>query len=221
MAKSKKLEGKVIKAMRENRLFRTEAFRLGKGFVGDYEVLNVRTFHTPQNEGDAIDNFTLECKSENRIANISGYQIANARVLSDKKIKADTIDGKEGVYKREDVADEIASSVPFHTKMEDGGFEFSDKLTVVGAFVNVDENNKPLIPMSRYKGYAAVLKHHQTEIGDPEAFMTREEFKGYLESDVEIKGVPATLKTLELAGSLKEDDEAAWSFTLMLADNEE
>lgn len=218
---NKTLSNKVVATMRENGWLRSEGFALREGFAGKFEILNVRTFKT--NDSTKIDNFTLECEAPNGKANLSGYQVANARVIESDEIEVEGVAGKKNIYDRESIKDIIASSVPLHSKFEDNvDYTFEQDLNVVGAMVILDETTKkPLIPMRRYKYYTQVLNHHRKIVEDSKAFMSRQDFRDYLSSEEAITGVPAETKEMVLGGNAKDTDESIWSFTLLVADKKE
>jgi hypothetical protein len=217
---SKSLAASVITTMRANGLLRTDGFSLREGFVGEYTVDKVTPFKARE-KSESDDNFRVECTTSKGKANLSGFQVANARVFPSADLKAAQIAKAPGVYTAESLKEEIASSILFNSKFEaDVEFPFPAKLKVIGAMVNTDESGAPLIPLRRYKHYNAVLKHHQKEVNDATAFMTREEFAGYLKVQGEKRpaGVPADYVKPALSGNLKADDMSLWSFTLLLTD---
>lgn len=217
----KSISSALIKALREKGWLRTERFSLKGSFAGLFEIIKVRIFASPivdGKENEKVDNFSLECKAPNGLASLSAYQVANMRIIKDD-ITAKPVDGKDAIYFADEIQDVVSNSVPFHSKFDDEtGYEFKHPLNVVGAMVTKGEDGKPLIPLNRYKYYNAVLAHHQKTIGDPKAFLTRQDFKDYLASDVVIPGVPSTVSTMTLANGNKADDEGLWSFTLLVKD---
>ncbi|MCK5017779.1 MAG: hypothetical protein KAS32_12010, partial [Candidatus Peribacteraceae bacterium] len=181
-------------------------------------VKNVREFKS--RGADENNNFVVECKAPNGLANISGFQIGNARMLKEG-IKAKSIEGAEGVYTQESIKDILSNSVLFNTLIiDDQPLKLPDELNVVGAFVNMDADEKPLIALRRYKGYNQCLNHHRTLVGDDETFMSRDDFKSYLGITGEGRpaGIPDNLKTLTLNAGLDATDMSLWSFNLLLED---
>jgi len=221
---TRELNSNVITLMRDKGWLRTEGFALRVGFAGVFEVKNVREYKSVNdNTAGKIDNFTLECKAPNGLANLSGYQISNARIIDMSKIDKEPVEGKPDIFYRDEIQDIIANSVPFHTKFEDDEtFAFEETLYVVGAMVTRDEETKkPLIPLRRYKYYNQIVNHHRLEMGDDEAFVSRQEFRDYLAGSAKIAGIPEDQKKMTLSGTTKADDESAWSFILLIADTKE
>lgn len=216
MGTTRTIDSNVISKMRDEGGLRRESFRLKADFAGVYAVNNVRAY---KNGGEENNAFTVECTGENGTENISGFAFANARVLTDAKIEAKPI--KDAVYKSEDIKDHLANAVFMNSLFEDDAdYVIPEKIKIIGAAVNVDEDDKPLIPLSRYKYYNQCLRHHRTVVGEKEAFMSRDEFTAYLKDMTESRpsGVPETVKNLTLPESMKEDDMTNWSYTLLLAD---
>lgn len=218
----KKISGQLVKVLREKGWLRTAGFALKAGFAGVFDVIKLRPFASQNAEDkNKVDNFTLECTSPIGMANLSGYQVSNMRIIKDE-IKAEPVAGKAGIFFEDEISEVIANSVPFHSKFDDSeGFEFGDKLNIVGASVRKGEDGKPLIPLRRYRYYQNVSNHHQAKMGNKEAYVTRQEFMDYLAGDEEIAGVPADATTMTLAGGNKADDESLWSFTLLVKDEVE
>lgn len=217
---SRKLNVVLIDAMRDNNAFRTDGFSLREGFAGDYQVEKVAPFKSRRAKNGEADNFTVTCKSPKGIALLSGFQIANARILATDVLKAAPV--KAGVWYQDEIKDEINQSVVFNSLFKDNtDYEFPATLKIVGASVIRDEATKqPMIPMRRYKYYQQCLNHHRNVVKDPEAFMTREEFAAYLKVTGENRplGVPEEVKIPTLSATTKADDMGNWSFTLLLAD---
>jgi hypothetical protein len=225
--KTNQLDATLVKTMRKNGLLRTEGFGLFDGFIGEYEIRNIRPFKSRSaSDDDDVDNFAVDVKTPiGGSASISGFQISNARLL-----KGD-FDGKtinedaKGIYFQDEVSDKLQDSVLFNSQYDDDeGFNFPNKLEVVGAVVIKDEDSgKPAIPLRRYKHYSQVLRHHRKVTQEPNAFLTRDDFKSYLKmsGDNRPVGLPEDYKKPELANSVKADDMSNWTFTLLVKDTNE
>jgi len=222
MSKNLIVSSDLTSVMRDKGVFRTEGYQLREGFVGTYEVNKIVPFKSRGSE--KADNFRVSCKAPNGVAELTGIQVGNARIVAKDSIKATPVMGKAGIFFQDEIQDAIANSVLFNTLIDsENDFPFPEKLHVVGAAVIKGEDNKPLIPMRRYKHYQQALIHHREVVKDEKAFMTRDEFQAYLKATGEARpaGIPENYKVPELVSSVKADDMANWSFTLLLADKAE
>lgn len=215
----RQIKSEIIESMRENGWLQADWFQLKNGFNTTYEVKNVRD--TKSRGSKVVDSFTLECKSELGHANISGSAFANARVLDNAAIDAESVAEFDGVYNEEDIQDSINNAIRMNSRFEEGEeYSIPKKIKIVGVGVRMGEDGNPEVPMSRYEHYQKVLAHHRKVVGDDEAFMRREEFADYLAAtgDDRPAGVPETATKMQLPKGIKADDPRNWRTTLLLAD---
>lgn len=217
----------VVSALQDRGLLRTDGYVLHDGFAGIYEFRKLNLFKSATADGtmsETDNNFSVECKAPKGVANLTAFALLNARLV-EAPIAKESKSGKPGIFYADEIKDELQGSVPFHTavKDSDGNINLPEKIEVVGASVPVDEDGKPLIPLRNYKYYNQVLKHHREQMNDKNAFITRQEFKDYLQVEGEKRpaGVPTSIKTLQLNAGREVTDPALWTFNLIVKDVKE
>ena len=105
MSEKRTIDYSLIEKMRENNAFRVDVFRLHDGFAGEYTV--EKAVATKTRNSDEENSFNVHCKSDKGRAVISGFQIANARILASADIKATPVSDKAaGIYFQDDLKDE-------------------------------------------------------------------------------------------------------------------
>ena len=218
-AEKRTLSGLVIAAMRAAGWLRNDGYRLKDGFN---KILTINEVKESKTRGaKEMNNFRIMGTTEDGPVSLPGSIIANARLVADTNIEAGAV--VEGVWYREAIADVMQGSQVFNEAkgMDEDDFEFPEKLQIVGAVVDEDPDveGSPRFPLRSFKYYNQVLRHHRKITGEDDAFMTRDEFKGYIEAETDRpKGVPESYKELELLDSIKKNDMRNWQFTLLLAD---
>ena len=220
MSKTRILSAAIIAAMRDAGWLRNDGYRLKDGFN---KVLTIEDVKASKTRGAKQDNnFRIIGTTEDGHVTIPGAIIANARLLPDSvNIKLDSV--KPGVWYRENIEEALAASQVFNEAkdMNDEDYEFPEQLEIVGAMVDEDPDIEgfPRFPLRSFKHYNTVLRHHRKLVGDDSEFMTRDEFKGYIEaSEDRPKGVPASYTKLELVDSIDKEDMRNWQFTLLVKD---
>lgn len=211
------LSGAVIDAMRSAGWLRSDGYSLKEGFTGVHQVTDV--VETKTRNATALNNFMVHCKAENFSGVIPGSVIANARIIEsvDELKDATPVDGVKSIFFSESIEGVMNSSVIFNEaeQLGESGYILPESFTVVGAVVTKNEDSgMPTMPLRKYKGHQAVLRHHRTVTEDPDGFITKDLFKEYLEEG--IKGVKE--RELTLLDSIDESDSKHWNFTLLLAD---
>ena len=217
------LSAAIIAAMRAAGWLRADAYRLKEGFNGELTIDEV--IETKTRGADEKNNFRIAGTVGTKKVSMPGAILANARYLpSAKTIEATSV--ADGVWYREKIEDVLAESQVYneHVGLDDEDFEFPEKLRIVGAVVDPDPDvdDHPRFPLRSFKHYNAVLRHHRETVGDPLIFMTRDEFKSYIEAEGEErpKSIPPDYKELELLDTIKPGDMSSWQFTLLITDVE-
>ena len=220
MSKTRILSAVIIAAMRDAGWLRNDGYRLKEGFN---KVLTIEDVKESKTRGaKENNNFRIIGETEDGPVTIPGGILANARLLpADTVIEDDGV--KPGVWYRDELEGVLVSSQVFNEAkgMDGGDFEFPEKIEIVGAMVDEDPDVKdsPRFPLRSFKHYNTVLRHHRKLVGDDTAFMTRDEFKAYIEaSEDRPKGVPESYTELELVDSIDKDDMRNWQFTLLIKD---
>jgi len=221
------LSGAVIAAMMQAGWLRSGGFRLFDGFNKELEIAQVK--ETKTRDAESNNNFRILGKIGDKSVSIPGSILANALLVPDEmatKLKDKTdkfYKDKSGVFNADDVVEFTAGAPVWNEAqgMNDQGYEFPEKVEIVGAIVNEDPDidESPRMPLRNFKYYNTVRRFHLQETGDDEAFLTRDEFKEYItRTDNRPPGVPAEYTKLELLESIDKDDMRNWSFTLVVAD---
>ena len=211
------LSGAVIDAMRSAGWLRSDGYSLKDGFTGIHQVSDV--VETKTRTSTELNNFMVHCKAENFTGVIPGSVIANARIIEDaNELKnATPVDGVKSIFFSENIEGVMNSSVVFNEseRMGDAGYVLPESFNIVGAVVTKNaDTDMPTMPLRKYKGHQAVLRHHRALIEDANGFITKDLFKEYLAEGV--KGVKE--RELTLLDSIDEKDSKHWNFTLLLAD---
>lgn len=224
--KTRTISGAILAAMRAAGWLRTDGYRLKDGFNGDITIDDVKA--TKTQGADSDNNFRIVAKNDKGTFSIPGAVIANARWLPEEdatKVKAveGTAKGKSAIWMREEIEDHLQASQVFNEAkgMDDDDFEFPEKLHIVGALVDEDPDVEgyPRFPLRAFKYYNQVLRHHRKVTGEKNVFMTRDEFKAYIEAEADRpKGVPENYKELALLDSIDKDEAKNWQFTLLVKD---
>ena len=214
----------------------SNGFRLTPDFVGDYKVISVQKYKFGRSK--TANGFRIEMKKAGDNTKpffIPDYHLMRSFIVANTPASMKiTVQGKphNGIAYRDDVDSDLAGAETMslrHSTMDDNGeidtISLPEDLTIVGAVVSKVEDNDmahPAIPLRFYKGYNAVLRYHRSELSDPEAFLTRDDFVGYLEANskgkLTIPGLPQTIDKLELVNPRLVNQMAVWNHTLLIAD---
>lgn len=224
-------------AMERGALNVNNTFRLTPEFVGEYDVVSVQQYKYGRSK--TVNGFRIEIKKvgdNTRAVYIPDFHLMRAYILGEAIPEMKVIvDGHphSGVSYRDDVDDKLTGaetmSLRFSTMDANGEIDtinLPEKIKIAGAVVSKvddgDNGSHPAIPLRFYKGYNSVLRYHREQTNDAEGFITRDEFKGYLEANAEgkisVPGLPQTIDKLELVNPKLKSQMSAWNHTLLVVD---